>query len=74
MSRTTMLVVCLDCAGTGIGKEGYTQCEFCLGQMHIAVDRAKDGGVPDGYRPWREHTLPDIRLNPLRLTYDATKA
>lgn len=74
MSQTTVLVICLDCAGTGIGKEGYTQCEYCLGQMHISVNRAPDGGVPDGYRLWREHTLPDLRPNPLILSSDALKA
>ena len=74
MSRTTILVVCLDCAGTGIGKEGYTQCEYCLGQMHINVDRTPDGGVPDGYRLWREHTLPDLRRTPSIPTSDASKA
>jgi hypothetical protein len=72
MSSKTVLVYCLDCAGTGIGKEGYTQCEYCLGQMHIAINRAPDGGVPDGYRLWREYTLPDIRVNPLILSSDAT--
>lgn len=74
MSRSTVLVVCLDCAGTGIGAEGYTQCEFCLGQMHIAVDRTSDGGVPDQYREWREYDLPELRVNPLILLSDAPKA
>lgn len=74
MSRTTVLVVCLDCAGTGIGKAGYTQCEFCLGQMHVAVDRTVDGGVPDQYREWREYDLPALRVNPLILLSDAPKA
>ena len=74
MSRTTVLVVCVDCAGTGIGTEGYTQCVYCLGQMHIAVDRAKDGGVPDGYREWRTSELGPTPINPLTLRTDAAKA
>lgn len=74
MSQATILVICVDCAGTGIGKEGYTQCKYCLGQGHVAVDRAKDGGCPDGYRVWRDHILPPIRSNPLILSSDAPKA
>lgn len=67
----TILVVCVDCAGTGIGKEGYTQCEYCLGGGHMAVNRAPDGGCPDGYRVWRDHALPPVRCNPLILMSDA---
>jgi DnaJ-class molecular chaperone len=65
-----VLVHCPVCAGTGYGK-GTLICGECLGQMHIAVDRATDGGVPDGYRQWRDAELPQLTLNPLRLTNGA---
>jgi hypothetical protein len=41
--------------------------------MHIAVDRAPDGGIPDGYVAWREIELGPIRNNPLILRSDATR-
>ncbi len=68
MSRTIVLVHCPSCGGTGYGK-GVLTCGECMGQMHIAVDRANDGGVPDGYREWRDAELPPLVPNPLRLTY-----
>jgi DnaJ-class molecular chaperone len=70
MSSKTVLVYCVDCAGTGMARGGIYQCGECMGQCHIALDRAPDGGVPDGYRLWREYTLPDLRHNPLILTSD----
>jgi DnaJ-class molecular chaperone len=70
----TILVTCVDCAGTGIGAEGYTQCEYCLGQGHMAVNRAHDGGCPDGYREWRSSELGPVPYNPLTLRTDAAKA
>ena len=73
MSQRCVLVRCRDCGGTGIGKEAFTQCEYCLGQMHINVDRTKDGGVPDGYTEWREIDLGPVPLNPLTLRTDATR-
>ena len=73
MSRTCVLVKCTDCGGTGIGVESHTQCVYCLGQMHIAVNRASDGGVPDGYVAWREIELGPMRNNPLILRSDATR-
>jgi hypothetical protein len=45
-----------------------------MGQCHWSVDRTSDGGVPDGYRLWREYTLPEIQPNPLILSSDAPKA
>lgn len=72
---TTALVTCRECAGTGIGEmseAGYrVACDPCLGAGHISVDRTKDGGIPDGYVPWREWDLGDVPRNPLRLTYEA---
>ena len=63
-----MLVYCPSCGGTGYGKH-QPVCGECLGQLHVAVDRAVDGGCPDGFREWRDKELPPVRLNPLRLTY-----
>lgn len=63
-------MTCPACAGTGYGK-GVPVCGLCLGQLHIAIDRTKDGGIPDGYLPWREWDLGDVPRNPLRLTYEA---
>jgi len=69
----TVIVTFTDCAGTGLGEASDLglryQCVYCLGQGHIAVDRAPDGGVPDGYRLWRDAELPPLLLNPLILTY-----
>ncbi len=73
MSRTCVLVKCVDCGGTGIGTEPYTQCVYCLGQMHIAVNRTPDGGVPDGFTEWREIDLGPTPLNPLTLRTDAPR-
>lgn len=65
---TTALVVCRDCAGTGIGEmseAGYrVDCEMCLGGRHVAVDRTRDGGIPDGYREWRGWELGPVPVNP----------
>lgn len=69
MSRC-VLVTCVACAGTGYGKETPV-CDVCLGQLHVAVDRTPDGGVPDGYVEWRTSDLGPIPNNPLRLTYEA---
>jgi DnaJ-class molecular chaperone len=68
VSRAIVLVHCPACGGTGYGK-GQPVCGECLGQMHIAIDRAPDGGCPDGFREWRDKELPPLQLNPLRLTY-----
>ena len=73
MSKVCVLVKCTDCGGTGIGTEPYTQCGYCLGQMHIAVNRASDGGVPDGFVEWREIDLGPVPYNPLILRSDATR-
>ncbi len=62
----TILVTCPACAGTGYGHGGQAVCGECLGQMHVAVDRLRDGGVPDGYTPWREWTLGEVPNNPWR--------
>lgn len=57
MSQTTVLVVCRACAGTGLGLHndaGYREdCGECLGQAHVCVNRARDGGLPDGEIEWR---------------------
>ena len=74
MSAQTVLVYCPECAGTGVARGGVYQCRYCMGQCHWSVDRTFDGGVPDGYRLWREYTLPEIRPNPLILSSDAHKA
>lgn len=70
-----VLVTCLACGGTGIGEmseAGYrAACDPCHGGGHIAVDRTKDGGVPDGYVEWRGWELGPVPINPLRLTYEA---
>jgi hypothetical protein len=68
------LVVCRDCAGTGLGESSKIgvryQCVYCLGGGHIAVDRLPDGGLPDQYIEWRDKELPPFTLNPLRLTHN----
>lgn len=69
MSRT-VLVYCVACGGTGYGKETPV-CDVCLGSLHIAVDRASDGGVPDGCVEWRGWTLGSVPYNPLRLLSEA---
>lgn len=66
MSQTHVLVTCPVCAGTGYGHDRPV-CGECLGQMHISVDRTKDGGVPDGHREWREWSLGEVPNNPLVL-------
>jgi hypothetical protein len=76
MSQRTALVVCRDCAGTGDAKldpeVGYIhQCHFCLGQGHMLVMLARDGGIPDGEREWKSPKLGPVPHNPLRLTYRA---
>jgi DnaJ-class molecular chaperone len=68
MSRIIVLVHCPSCAGTGYG-HGQPVCGECLGQMHIGVNRTTDGGVPDGFREWRDAELGPLKLNPLRLTH-----
>ena len=68
MSQQTALVTCPSCAGTGYGKDRPV-CGECLGQLHIAVDRTRDGGIPDGFTPWREWSLGEVPVNPLRNTY-----
>lgn len=57
MNRT-VLVTCRQCAGTGDSRATdkaratYLQCEYCLGQRHVNIDRTPDGGVPDGETEW----------------------
>ena len=68
----TALVTCNECGGTGYGHDRPV-CGVCLGQMHISVDRTKDGGVPDQYRLWREWSLGEVPNNPLILRNDATQ-
>jgi DnaJ-class molecular chaperone len=70
----TVLVVCRECAGTGNARGGILQCEYCLGQCHIAVNRMPDGGVPDGEKEWKVRDLGPIPRNPLILSSDAPKA
>ena len=65
-----VLVTCVACGGTGYGKTTPV-CDVCLGQLHIAVDRMPDGGVPDGYVEWHTSDLGPVPNNPLRLTYEA---
>ena len=67
---STALVTCTACAGTGYGK-GIPVCDVCLGSLHIAVDRERDGAIPDGYREWRGWELGPVPNNPYRLTYEA---
>ena len=74
MSRTCVLVRCVDCGGTGIGKEPYTDCEYCLGGGKMNVDRAPDGGVPDQQVEWVDHDIGPTPINPLTLRTDARKA
>lgn len=62
MSQCVM-VTCPSCAGTGYGKHTPV-CDVCLGQLHISVDRAPDGGIPDGYREWRTSDLGPVPYNP----------
>lgn len=71
MSHQTVLVKCRECAGTGLGVPAHLACEVCLGQSHVCVDRAKDGGVPDGWVRWVDYDLPETPLNPLVLRSDA---
>ena len=78
MSQTTALVVCRACAGTGLGHHndaGYREdCGECLGQCHVAVNRERDGGLPDGETEWRGWTLGPVIPNPYRLTYATAQA
>lgn len=67
------LVTCPACAGTGYGKETPV-CDLCLGCLHIAVDRTKDGGIPDGYAVWREWDLGPVPHNPLVLASEVRRA
>lgn len=73
MSERTALVVCRDCAGTGLGEHneaGYhAQCGWCLGQGHVLVDRLPNGNLPDQDREWKSGKLGAVPYNPLRLTY-----
>lgn len=74
MSATCVLVVCRECAGTGLAAGGVYQCEYCLGQMHVNVSRTMDGGVPDGETPWKCPELGPVPPNPLTLRTDARQA
>lgn len=67
-----VLVSCRACGGTGYGRE-IPVCDVCLGQMHVAVDRANDGGVPDGEREWRSSDLGPVPDNPLIRRSDAAR-
>lgn len=73
MSQRTAIVVCHDCAGTGLGlhiEAGYrAQCGWCLGQGHVTVDRTVSGELPDQAREWKSAKLGAVPYNPLRLTY-----
>lgn len=64
-----VLVNCRECGGTGNDREAIYQCEHCLGQRHVAVNRAPDGGVPDGETLWLEAELPEVPHNPLILSH-----
>lgn len=66
MSKT-VLVTCRDCAGTGLAAGGVYQCEYCLGQSHILVNRTSDGGIPDQEREWCAPKLGPVPANPLVL-------
>lgn len=74
MSQRTAIVVCHDCAGTGLGEyqeEGgyHAQCGWCLGQGHVTVDRTASGDLPDQAREWKSAKLGPVPVNPYRLTY-----
>lgn len=72
MSSRTALIVCRDCAGTGLGEHhdaGYrASCIYCLGQGHLLCYRDKDGNLPDQEREWKSPKLGPVPYNPLRLT------
>jgi hypothetical protein len=59
MPSTTILVVCPDCKGTNDAPDGVHECGWC-NRGHIAVDRAPDGGVPEGYTEWLPALLPNF--------------
>ena len=63
MSDRTVLIVCRECAGTGDAPDSYLQCEYCLGQCHINVDRATDGGIPEGEREWCGPVLGKVQIH-----------
>ena len=56
---STVLVICRDCQGEGVLPDGRV-CGDCMGNRHVAVNRAFDGGVPVGYKEWIPRTLPTL--------------
>jgi len=50
-------VVCRECRGK---TDPLTVCGWCLGQCHECVDRAPDGGVPEGFTEWIVFPLPEV--------------
>lgn len=69
----TVLIVCRECAGTGNARGGILQCEYCLGQCHVAINRTVEGGIPDGETEWKVRDLGPVPTNPLVLSSDAPK-
>lgn len=55
---STVLVVCRDCKGEGVLPDGRV-CGDCMGNRHLAVDRAFDGGIPVGFKEWLPPVLPN---------------
>ena len=67
-------VFCPECDGASADYR-LPPCDYCLNNGHFDVDREKDGSVPTTHkngtpvRLYVDNTLPEIRSNPLRLTY-----
>jgi len=49
-THATALVLCPDCLG-GCKRDG-AYCPHCHDQGHLAINRAPDGGIPDGFVEW----------------------
>lgn len=69
-------VYCPECDGASADNR-LPPCLYCNNNGHFDVDRNEDGTPPTHHRCGRpvrlfvDNELPEVRLNPLRLTYEA---
>lgn len=72
-----MRLVCVFCPECDGASADYRlpPCGECLNIGHVYLDREKDGTAPTHHRDgkpvrlWVDRVMPEIRNNPLRLTY-----
>ena len=76
MSTGLVRVFCPECDGASADHR-LPPCDYCLNNGHFDVDPNPDGTPPEYHRNgkpvrlWVDAEMPEVRANPLRLTYEA---